>query len=157
MSLDKQALLSKRKENFPNFFDELLTALVDFVGKLGIRPAHEVLKNAVQFGPYVDDALRDMEIKSEEDKIWVLQRIGYFIGEYFVQKFGGAWYINEITGSRYFARYVVGQFAGFGGTTMLDPFDVAHVYVNSPAPRHLISLLAEVEKELNETLSNGKP
>ena len=77
--------------------------------------------------------------------------MGYYIGEYFVQKHKGGWYVNEIPNSRYFASFVVGKFnIPSQRALMLDPFEVAAAYVSAPAPRVLGDLLAEVEREILE-------
>jgi hypothetical protein len=142
-------VLEKRKSEFDDFYKGLIPALVEFVDRMGIRPAHEVLNHAVQYAPHLASALRDMTVDDEQDRIWLLTRMGYFIGEYFAQKYGGCWYVNDIAGSRYFARFVVGQFARLGKPgVMLDPFEVAQAYVDTKAPRQLDMLLSEVETQL---------
>ena len=118
---------------------------------MGIQPAHQVLKQAAQYVPYLSRALEQMAVNGEQDRIWLLMRLGYFIGEYFVQQYGGCWYLNELAGSRYFGRYVVGRFSRLGdAAAMIDPFLVAQVYVDTPVPRQLEKLLAEVEVELSD-------
>jgi hypothetical protein len=148
--MDSQAtLLQKRKGEFEDFYKGLIPALVEFVGRLGVQPSHEVLNQAVGFAPHLESALKDLKVEDEQDRIWLLTRIGYFVGEYFAQKHGGCWYVNEIEGSRYFARYVVGRFARLKNpASMLDPFEVARVFVDTPPPRHLQGLLSEVDGEL---------
>jgi hypothetical protein len=149
MALEQTVLLEKRKAGFGQFYQQLIPALVEFMDKLGIQPAHEVLKQAVQFGPPVERAVRDLVVKDGQDRTWLLARMGYFIGEYFAQKYGGAWYVNEIEESRYFARYVVGKFNGLHDPKpMIDPFQIAQTYVDTPPPRTLEKLLAEVDAEL---------
>jgi len=149
MASEELTLLEKRKAGFDKFYKELIPVLVEFVGQMGISPAHEVLKNAVQFAPYLNGALQNMAIADEQDKIWLLTRLGYFVGEYFAQKHSGCWYVNEIQGSRYFGRYVVGQFARLNNAAlMLDPFEIARVYIEQPMPRQFEKLLTEVDAEL---------
>jgi hypothetical protein len=149
MTSDEMILLEKRKQGFDKFYTELIPTLVEFVGNMGVNPAHEVLKNAVQFAPYLDRALENMAIADDQDKIWLLTRMGYFVGEYFAQKYGGSWYVNEIEGSRYFGRYVVGNFSRLGNAAlMLDPFLISQVYVDEAVPRHLEKLLTQVDAEL---------
>ena len=149
MTSEEILLLEKRKAAFHQFYHELMPALVDFVEKMGINPAHEVLKKAEQFVPYLDRALQAMVVANEQDRSWLLARMGYFIGEYFVQKYGGCWYVNEIQGSRYFGRYVVGKFSGLNNPIpMLDPFSIAQDYVDARAPRYLRKLLTDAEDEL---------
>lgn len=149
MTSEELLLLQKRQRDFSDFYEELIPALVDFVGRLGIQPAHEVLKHAAQFEPYVSQATADFVIEGEDDRTWLVARMGYFIGEYFAEKYSGCWYVNDIPNSRYFARFVVGKFdIPSQRALMLDPFEVAAAYVAEPAPRALGKLLAEVEREL---------
>jgi hypothetical protein len=151
MTPEELHLLEKRKAGFEEFYKELFPVLVDFVGKLGIKPSHEVLKHAPQFVPYLELALQNMAVTDEADRIWLLARMGYFVGEYFSQKYRGCWFVNEVAGSRYFGRYVVGRFARLGNQAlMLDPFQVAQTYVDTPMPRSLGNLLVEVEGELSQ-------
>jgi hypothetical protein len=149
MTSEEIILLEKRRAAFNQFYHELMPALVDFVGKMGINPAHEVLKKAEQYVPYLDRALQTMVVANERDRSWLLARMGYFIGEYFVQKYGDCWYVNEIQGSRYFARYVVGKFSRLNNPIpMLDPLSIAQGYVDARTPRHLQKLLTDAEDEL---------
>ncbi|WP_426321947.1 hypothetical protein [Pseudoduganella sp. R-43] len=149
MTAQDMATLEKRKAGFNEFYGELMPVLVDFVGKLGIQPAHEVLNHAAQFAPYVEQALQDMLVADEGDRAWLLTRMGYWVGEYFVQEFGGCWFVNDIPGSRYFSRYVVGKFAkAKDQAMMIDPFEIAASYVDTPPPRRLTALLAAVAAEL---------
>lgn len=151
MSLEEGVLLQKRENDFSAFYAELLPCLVDFIGKIGIEPSHEVLNHAVQFEPFVSQATGNLSIDSEEDRTWLVTRMGYYIGEYFVQKHAGCWYVNEIPDSRYFARFVVGKFnIPSQRALMLDPFEVAAAYVSVPTPRVLGDLIAEVEREILE-------
>jgi hypothetical protein len=105
--------------------------LVDFVGKLGVNPAHEVLRHADHFVKHPDEGLRSTAMIDEQDRTWLRARMGYFIGAYLVQKHSGCWYVNDIKGSRYFGRYVVGRFARLGNSTPMlltsrySPHDMA--------------------------------
>jgi hypothetical protein len=149
MTPEQKQLFDKRKKNFPVFYEQLIPSLVDFISKMGISPAHEVLKNAPVFVPLLSTALHDLDVVDEQDKVWLLTRLGYFIGEYFAQKYSGAWYPNENPASRYFARYVVGKFAMKSERELnLDPFFLAEAYLSAPMPRALEPLLQEAEQEL---------
>ena len=149
MTPEDAALLKNRKANFPEFYDTLIPTLVGFLDAMGIQPSHEALKNAVKFAPHLEHALQKMAIETSKERGWLLLRTGQFIGEYFVQKYSGCWYVNEIEGSRYFGRYVVGRFASLKNMVpMLDPFQIAQVYIDTPTPRYLEKLLQEVDAEL---------
>jgi len=149
MTPEQKYVLDKRKKDFPVFYEQLIPSLVDFISKMGISPAYEVLKNAPTFVPLLSTALQDLDVVDEQDKVWLQTRLGYFIGEYFAQKYSGAWYPNENPTSRYFARYVVGKFALKGERELnLDPFFLAEAYICAPMPRALGPLLQEAEQEL---------
>lgn len=148
MTPDESTLLARRKTQFDDFYQEMMPVLVYFIQRLGQEQAHTVLNEASRFLGVVDDMFKSAPI-SAEDRSWVVTRIMYFVGEYFVQKFGGHWFVNDIPGSRFFARYVVG---GFGSKAIpngqIDPLEVATAYADSPIPRDLIGLIASVEREL---------
>jgi hypothetical protein len=151
MSDQSSASLEEAKAGFNEFYECLVPALVDFIEKMGVTPAHQVLKHAAQYVPYLERSLENMVVKDEEDRMWLLIRMGYFIGEYFAQQYGGCWYVNDLPGSRYFSRYVVGKFSKWNHPTlMIDPFEVSKIYVETPVPRRLENLLKEVERELKQ-------
>ncbi len=149
MESGKQELLKKRNDGFDDFYDSMLSGLVEFVDVLGISPPHEVLKHAVQFVPLVAQATHQMPVESGDHKVWFVTRMTYFVGEVFVQKFGGCWFVNDAPESRYFARYVVGQFKRDAkSSAMIDPYEIALAYVDGALPRDLEALLGEVEVAL---------
>lgn len=149
MTTQQQQLLDKRKRDFPVFYEQLIPSLVDFIEMMGISPSHEVLKSAPMFVPLLSTALQNLECVDEQDKIWLLTRLGYFIGEYFTQKYSGAWYLNENPTSRYFARYVVGKFSVESERELnIDPFIIAEAYISTATPRDLESIMNEAEQEL---------
>jgi hypothetical protein len=149
MQLHDISVLERRQARFDRFYEELMPALVDFVERVGIKPGHGVLNQAPLYVEHLTTALSGLTVSSDEDRIWLLARVSYFIGEYLVQKYSGYWYVNDIEGSRYFARYVVGRFSALNNLVpMVDPFEVAQVFVDTPPPRQLDALLGEVESEL---------
>lgn len=146
----------ERQQKFDHFYAELAPVLVDFIDVLGIDPAPEVLKQAGQYLPFVEKALQDMAIADDEDRKWLLVRMMYFIGEYFAQQYGGYWFVNETPGSRLFGRCVVGKFSKFAkGNLMVDPFEIAQTYVDSPMPRRLSGLVAGIESGMAGAGSAG--
>lgn len=50
---------------FDAYYDGLGASLVNFVERLGIQPAHEVLTNAAEYLPYIDAAMRTIVIRDE--------------------------------------------------------------------------------------------
>ena len=148
MTPDESALLARRKTRFDQFYQEMMPVLVDFIQRLGQDQSHTVLHDASRFLGVIDESFK-YDLISTEDRSWFMTRIMYFVGEYFVQNFGGHWLVNDTPGSRFFARYVVG---GFGTRAIpngqIDPLEVATSYTDSPAPRDLVGLIASVEREL---------
>ena len=144
----------ERQAKFDHFHAELAPVLIDFIDALGIEPAHEVLRQAGDYLPYVERALAEMAIADAEDRSWLLVRMMYFIGEYFAQQYGGYWYVIEGADAEsadlnMFGCCVVGKFNKFAnGALMVDPFEVASAYVDLPCPRPLAMLIAAVESGL---------
>lgn len=144
MNSGDDTLIEARKAKFDQFRQELNPALVDFVERLGISPADAVLKDAEAYVPYLAAATQDLTSDDDDDRIWFLTRIGYFIGEYLCQKLQGGWYVEDEAGSMYFARYVVGRFASATTLRVVEPFELAQSYVDAAPPRNLVRLLAEL-------------
>jgi hypothetical protein len=144
----ERANLGRRKARFDAFLEERMPVLVDFVERLGLPNAPMVLVEANSFLPAIGRYMENQQI-GHEDRTWILTRIGYFVGEWFVQQHGGCWYSNQAPDSRCFLRYVVGKFARIPNKhAMIDPFSIAEMFVDSPCPRSLVSVLADVESEL---------
>lgn len=152
MAPNDNDVLTKRKSEFENFYKELIPVLVEFIELMGIKPAHEVLNHAEKYVPYLGQALENMAVADRDDRNWLLARMAYFLGEYFAQKYRGSWYVNEVYESRFFARYVVGQFEKISNQAlMIDPFEIAQAYVDHVVPRKLEALILEVEAEILAT------
>lgn len=144
-----ESLIAQRKAGLQQFHEALIPDLVDFVAAMGIQPAHWVLNQADQYTGSLSMALQNMDISGGESRVYLIHRLGAFIGEYFTQKCAGAWYVNDIPGSRYYARYVVGHFSQLNHPTlMLDPFEIAADFADAACPRNLVQLLDEVDQEL---------
>nr|WP_294780457.1 hypothetical protein [uncultured Flavobacterium sp.] len=148
MTIEQIALLEKRKANLDTFYKDLLFELVNFIKHLEIKDAHIVLKQAFLFVDDLDIFFKNIMIVNEDERIWLITRIGYFVGEYFVQKYQGCWIVCEVTNSSYFGRYVIGDFAAFEDNRIFDPFEVAQMYVGTSIPRQLNTLLKEIDSDL---------
>jgi hypothetical protein len=148
LSDEERAAVDRRKQEFDHFLNERMPVLTDFMKRLGLPNAPLVLVEAKKFVPALDQWMRSQAVASE-DRTWILTRLGYFIGEYLVQRHRGCWFVNEIPDSRFFARYVVGNFANVAKpNAMVDPFAVADAYLSVPPGRSLTSMLNTVEQEL---------
>lgn len=123
--------------------------LAEFLGLLALPDPAKVFIEAEPYLPPLDQWLK-VQIVNAEDRVWLLTRVGYFVGEYLEQRRGGEWLVNEIPDSRYFARYVMGRFDN-NPNAMVDPFEVADICISEPPGRSLLRLLDRVEKEIAET------
>lgn len=144
----EQREIERRKAGFPQFFQELMPVLSDFIERLGAPDAPMVIAEPDRFIPLVDTFMKNQMIDTE-DRIWIVTRVGYLIGEYLARLLGGSWYVNEVPDSRYFARYVVGRFARTPkSNACVDPMAIAEAYVSEPPGRCLTTTLRSVEQEL---------
>lgn len=138
-------LLARRMAEFETFRAERLPVLHEFCKALGFDQPHEVLIEPNKFLPLLDRGLQHAVI-SEENRVWLVTRIGYYIGEYLISLLGGYWLVDQDPLSPSFARYVVGDFSCQGANTeVIDPFEIAQRYATTPEPRFLRQ---EIEKQL---------
>jgi hypothetical protein len=97
----------------------------------------------------IHQAREDIKWVLADDKNWITVRIGYFIGELFVEKHNGCWSICDAPNSKYFGHYVIGQFSTFNNPNALfSPMEVACFLVNEAKERSLIAIIDEVETGL---------
>lgn len=139
MTTKEKLELEKRKNGFDSFRKERMPILHGFAEMLGCESPHEILIAPEKFLPYIDKYM-EMQDVSDNNRIWLLTRIGYFIGELLIGKFDGCWMVDEEIESKTFARYVIGELEGEVGK-VIDPFLLAQVYVDTPPPRKLIEQL----------------
>lgn len=130
-------LLAQRIAEFDTFKAERLPVLQEFCKALGFDQPHEVLIEPKKFLPLLDRGFQHAVI-SEENRVWLVTRVGYYIGEYLISLLGGYWLVDKDTSSPSFARYVVGDFSLNGAKTQIvDPFEIAQRYATTSAPRFL--------------------
>jgi hypothetical protein len=129
--------LSARRATLNDFVQEGWEVLIDFVEALGIPEPGMVLRVADEYVAPVDRWLRDQVIGADH-RIWLLPRVGYFIGEVLIQRFSGSWFIDDDPDSPYFAHYVVGRFTSLPNPLVkIDPLAVASNLVDEPPGRSL--------------------
>lgn len=143
--------LAHRRASFDRFLEERMPVLTDFMERLELPHAATVLTEADKFVPPLEQWMKN-QVVTPDHRVWILTRLGYFIGEYFVQRLSGCWSLNEIPDSRFFARYVTSKFARLANpNVMIDPFNVADVYLSELPRRNLSSILTDVEAELRRS------
>lgn len=145
----EKTVRDERAKRFEAFLEERMSMMADFADRLGLEnPPMIVADPASYLGP-IAGFMENQEI-DPEDRAWIGARIGCFVGELLIQRFGGYWFLNEIPDSKFFLRYVVGGFnSPIPPAMMVDPFEVASAYLEQPPGRSLTKLLATVERELS--------
>lgn len=145
MSID----IEEHKERFKAFREERMPVLHDFSKKLGFKNPHEILINPFAFLEPISNWLSEQDI-SDDAKNWIIVRIGYFIGELFVEKHGGCWSVCEAPSSRYYGHYVIGEFSSFNNPNALfAPMEAAFELANLPKGRSLSAVVNEIEAGLS--------
>ena len=148
LSREQEEQLQRSLAAFDIYYDELGGALVGFVERLGMQPAHEVLNNAAEYLPYIDAAMRTIAIRDESWQ-WVKTMLGYFIGEYFVQTHAGCWYVETRPQSPHFCRTMVGGFeTGLPLDAAIEPEALALAFLGQALPRELARLVSDTEASL---------
>jgi hypothetical protein len=125
--------LDARRENIETFLEERFPVLVEFVRLVGFREPHRVLNEPQLFLPVISDWLTDQKVEPE-DTVWLSARLMYLVGELLVTRYGGCWRLNEQEGSRYYGRYVVGEFSRIrNSNAQVDPSEVAQAAISREA------------------------
>jgi hypothetical protein len=141
-------LIEARKSQFPSFLAERMPVLVDFAERLGFAEPYRILNEPALFLPGLDAWLQRQEVSSD-DRAWLLARLAYYVGEYLVVRYSGSWSVNDIEGSRYFGRYVVGNFAKVSNRhAQVDPYEIGMDALKTSPPTSLAIILNHVEGEL---------
>ena len=153
MNNEQVGLLERRRVDFKDFVGESMDILTDFLQRLGAADPSKISISAEEFLPLIDSWM-SWQIVTPEDRVWIITRIGYFIGELLNQKFSGHWMLDEEADSPYFSQYIVGDFANLPIIkSKIAPFALAKNYVDSPEGRSLLSVLLKVESELRNIIS----
>ena len=147
LSKSEKEELAIRKDRFDTFLEERMPVLTDFMTDLGFNEPHMVLINAELFISPLSDYLKNQEVE-DEDRNWITTIVGYFIGEYFVQKYDGYWYLNEDPNSITFLKYVVGGFERLKSNVAVDSFGVAYDFTNEKIGRDLKECISMVEGDV---------
>jgi hypothetical protein len=146
-------ILRRRREGLNSFLSEKRPVLQGFVDDLGLPLAGVVLTDPWSLLPGLDDWLAVQEVSSA-DIPWAAARLGYWIGDAVVAKYGGEWYLNEWAGTRFHLHYVVGHFPQ-AGTAMISPMAIAFELLSEPPGRSLRRTMELVCREIEGQLQAG--
>lgn len=142
-------LLERRRTEFDAFFSEMMPVLADFVERMGLPHPAMVVAEPELFVDGVSDFFSNQVI-ADEDRVWAITRIGYFIGELLNKRLGGCWYVNTEPNSPNFSRYVVGRFSRCANKQLsIDPMAAASQFLSEPSGRDFVQLVTDIETELH--------
>lgn len=148
LTIMEKEILKRRQGGFDQFFSELMPVLADFIERLGLPQPAMVIAEPEMFVDGVADFFAN-QIIQEEDRVWAITRLGYFIGELLTKRFGGCWYVNNDPESSNFSRYVVGNFQRCANRTIsIDPMASANRFLSEPPGRNFRQLLEDIEFEI---------
>lgn len=148
MTSEHQELLARRRAEFDQWLAERMPVLRDFAAALELPDPPLIITDPERYLPPVEAWLREQVI-GPDDWSWAVSRIGYFAGEVLVQRFSGCWLVCDAPSSRYFGRYVVGQFRRVPNPAAIaDPIEIAAVCLSQPPGRSLAGILESVGVEL---------
>jgi len=152
-------LVDQRRSELEDFISEGRKALVNFLEFIGIPSPSLALVDAEPFMKYVSDWLsrEDFAALKQDDLRWLTTQIANVSAYYFITKHNGKWLVNDIKGSEFYARYVVGAFPGSKAmTAMVDPFSLSQNYMQTPPGRDLVAIVKEAEKQLVQLIQLGQ-
>lgn len=122
--------------------------LADFADALGLPSPPMIVDDPQRYVPAIDGYLAGQLI-APDDRVWLGARLGHFIAAVLIQRFGGAWLLDDDLGSPTVGRYVVGQFAPpVAPARRIDAVAAAFAYMDEPPGRALAARLRALEEEL---------
>ena len=145
LTAEEHEVIERRRAGLDLFLQERMPVLAEFAEALQLSDPAQITEDPDACLPSVSAFIRDRTIE-DDDQNWILTRVGYLVGDVLVQRLGGAWFLNDVPDTRYFARYVVGRFSRAPRATV-EPFEVAIALLSMPLGRDLVELVAEVERE----------
>jgi hypothetical protein len=146
---DQEETLSHRRSEFDTYFAESMPALASLMSGIGASDPALVVNNPGAYIAVLDTWLRTAALVAPpggEDRVWLISRLGYFIGYVLTQRHGGCWFFDDQPDSRWFGCYVVGQFRDFPNGRV-DPSYVAAQFVDDRSHGSLEDLFAALEAE----------
>ena len=126
-----------------------MPALADLMAGIGASDPTLVVNDPASYIAPLDNWLRTASFvvpPSGPDRIWLISRLGYFIGYVLTQRHGGCWFVDDQPESRFFGCYVVGQFRDFPNARV-DPNYVAAHFIDHRSHNSLKDLFTALDAE----------
>ena len=140
--------LQQRQDQLPAFAKEGANLLLELAQASELDAPERVLTQADQAAlllQTVDAQLTDAYLEAE-DRDWLIPRLGYAIGQYFLLDYEAQWSVNTQRDSPQYGHYVVLVPSPSDPSKVypVDPFEAAYEYAYQEPDRDLLSLLDEV-------------
>lgn len=140
--------LHTRQKGLANFAQQGEQLLLEFAAASELEQPALVLKDVEAIAALlqiVDSELADAYLE-EEDRDWLVPRLGAAIGQYFILDYKAEWAVNTVPDSPQYGHYVVLVPSPSDDHKVypVDPFEAAYEYVHQEPDRDLLSLLDEV-------------
>lgn len=137
-----------RQHRLTDFAQEGEQLLLEFAQASQLESHASVLQKAkacAKLLQVVDAQLADAYLE-EEDRTWLVPRLGYAIGQYFILDYNSNWGVNTQPDSPQYGHYVVLVPSPSDASKVypVDPFEAAYEYVYQEPDRDLLSLLDEM-------------
>jgi hypothetical protein len=142
-------LIERRRSELDKFVEESFSVIIDFADRLGINNPHEILMDFDVLKKFmfvtVNDFMKTQTV-NPDDRVWIITRMGYLMGEYFKEKYSGYWTVNDNQNSNQYGKYVVfAKSPTLDAQYPVDAFGVAVEFVDQTGERDLIHLITEIE------------
>src|SRR4051794_440911 len=105
---EERETYERRKATFDAFVSERLPVMADFAERLGLPEPTMIVNDPESYLPAIDAFMRNQVVKPD-DRIWIITRLMYIVGEVLIQRLGGIWLLSDIPDSKFFLKYVVGD------------------------------------------------
>lgn len=129
LSDQERALLSERIQRLPAIIHDMPEMLGELAELIGIQPREEIIARPEGLVERIDTFLKNQDFGKYDERslIWLLTRIGYFVAQVLILRYGGRWAVEERHESPFFLRYVITGFTSprVSGTAV-DPFQLAN-------------------------------
>lgn len=140
--------VQSRQYRLADFAQEGEQLLLEFAQASQLTSPTSVLQEAeacAELLQIVDAQLADAYLE-EDDRTWLIPRLGYTIGQYFILDYNSDWGVNTQTDSPQYGHYVVlvPSPSDTNKVYPVDPFEAAYEYVYQEPDRDLLSLLDEM-------------
>jgi hypothetical protein len=148
---EEKQTYERRKAMLDEFVSESMPVMADFAERLGLPEPTMIVNDPESYLPAIDAFMRNQVVKPD-DRVWIITRLMYIVGEVLIQRLGGIWLLNDIPDSKFFLKYVVGDFSGIKRAgSQADAGAVAHRYVMSDPPRRsLVDMIDETVADLHK-------